>query len=66
MGAAPTSGKEQESGSCVTPTENSSTNAWNLNLSNGNQNNNNKSTNQNRVRAVSASNSGNLFLNGNK
>ena len=40
----------------MTITENSATNAWNLNFSNGNQNNNNKSTNQNRVRAVSAYN----------
>lgn len=38
----------------MTMTENSATNAWNLNFSNGNQNNNNKSTNQNRVRPVSA------------
>lgn len=36
-------------------TENSATNAWNLNFNNGNQNNNNKSTNRNRVRPVSAS-----------
>lgn len=35
-------------------TENSATNAWNLNFNNGNQNNNNKSTNRNRVRPVSA------------
>ena len=40
----------------MTETENSATNAWNLNFSNGNQNNNTKSTNQNRVRAVSAYN----------
>ena len=38
----------------MTMTENSATNAWNLNFSNGNQNNNNKSTNQNRARPVSA------------
>jgi hypothetical protein len=36
-------------------TENSSTNAWNLNLGNGNLNNwNTKASNQNRVRPVSA------------
>ena len=35
-------------------TENSATNAWNLNLNNGNANNNTKATNQNRVRPVSA------------
>lgn len=35
-------------------TENSATNAWNLNLNNGNMNNNTKASNQNRVRAVSA------------
>mgnify|MGYP006988825736 CR=1 FL=1 len=34
-------------------TENSATNAWNLNFSNGNFNNNNK-VNENRVRPVSA------------
>ena len=35
-------------------TENSSTNAWNLNLGNMNQNNNNKAQYQRRVRPVSA------------
>ena len=35
-------------------TENSSTNAWNLNLGNMNQNNNNKTQNQGLVRPVSA------------
>jgi hypothetical protein len=44
--------KEQDIGSS---TENSSTNAWNLNFSNGNLNNwNTKASNQNRVRPVSA------------
>ena len=38
----------------MTATENSATNAWNLNFNNGNQNNNDKSTNQYRVRPVSA------------
>ena len=38
----------------MTTTENSATNAWNLNFNNGNQNNNTKSTNQYRVRPVSA------------
>jgi hypothetical protein len=33
-------------------TENSATNAWNVNLSNGNTNNNNKATNSNYVRCV--------------
>ena len=37
------------------PTENSATNAWNLNLNDGNTNNwNTKASNTNRVRAVSA------------
>ncbi|MCM1020822.1 MAG: hypothetical protein NC403_01295 [Muribaculaceae bacterium] len=37
------------------PTENSATNAWNLNLSNGNLNNwNTKASNKGRVRPVSA------------
>lgn len=40
--------------SMMTTTENSTTNAWNLNLSDGNQNGNNKSQNRNRVRAVAA------------
>ncbi len=35
------------------PSENSATNAWNVNFNNGNLNNNNK-TNENRVRPVSA------------
>jgi hypothetical protein len=47
-------GKEQDNNAV---TENSGSNAWNVNLSNGNLNhNNNKSTNQNRVRPVSATN----------
>lgn len=36
------------------PTENSATNAWNLNLNDGNANNNTKASNKKRVRAVSA------------
>nr|DAZ33068.1 MAG TPA: hypothetical protein [Caudoviricetes sp.] len=40
---------------CLRPTENSATNAWNLNLSNGNLNNwNTKASNKGRVRPVSA------------
>ena len=40
---------------CPFGTENSASNAWNLNFSNGNLNNwNNKVSNQNQVRAVSA------------
>lgn len=35
-------------------TENSQTNAWNLNLNDGNMNNNTKASNKKRVRAVSA------------
>ena len=39
---------------CPFGTENSASNAWNLNFSNGNLNNwNNKVSNQNQVRAVS-------------
>ena len=38
---------------CACLTENSATNAWNLNFNNGNFNNNNK-TNENSVRPVSA------------
>jgi hypothetical protein len=47
-------GKEQDNNAV---TENSGSNAWNVNLSNGNVNNwNTKATNQNRVRPVSATN----------
>lgn len=39
----------------IAATENSATNAWNLNLNDGNTNNwNTKASNTNRVRAVSA------------
>lgn len=47
-------GKEQDNNAV---TENSGSNAWNVNLSNGNVNNwNTKASNQNRVRPVSATN----------
>jgi hypothetical protein len=55
-------GKEQDNNAV---TENSGSNAWNVNLSNGNLNyNNTKASNQNRVRPVSATNINSLKKDG--
>ena len=56
MGSMPSfTAKSKKIGHRLRPTENSATNAWNLNLNDGNANNwNTKASNTNRVRAVSA------------
>lgn len=56
MGPMPSfTAKSKIIGHRLRPTENSATNAWNLNLNDGNTNNwNTKASNTNRVRAVSA------------
>lgn len=56
MGSMPSfTAKSKKIDHRLRPTENSATNAWNLNLNDGNANNwNTKASNTNRVRAVSA------------